>query len=314
MTNKPDREKCAPGVKYDGSCWSLDSLVRVAEGFNNEIRAASLRSGADNSKFKGKKEIVIKQNKKYLLTELTDRLGDVCKDDLCWLKQKFVKKLNDEKINKKTFRPKGPQGKFAWLSTTNIEEVMKQYEDVYSDFKFLGAVPIDFDDLPLGIRDLDFTGNFEKGITKYGIVFNLDEHWKPGSHWVALYVDVGKFQIYFFDSYGYRPEKRIRKFVKRCARWCYRNRCLVNPEEKCHYDSELGSDTFMHSKKKNKIEKKYMIEYNRNRHQYKNSECGVYSINFILRLLQGESFEHITKNKTLDDKMNYCRNVYFRYS
>ena len=60
---------------------------------------------------------------------------------------------------------------------------------------------------------------------------------------------------------------------------------------------------------KNNIEKKLKIEYNRNRHQYKNSECGVYSLNFILRLLNGDSFEKITKNKVLDDEINDCRDA-----
>ena len=50
------------------------------------------------------------------------------------------------------------------------------------------------------------------------------------------------------------------------------------------------------------------------RHQYKNSECGVYSMNFIIRLLNGESFKNITENKTLDDPMNRCRDKYFTLS
>ena len=66
--------------------------------------------------------------------------------------------------------------------------------------------------------------------------------------------------------------------------------------------------------KKNKIEQKITtIDYNRNRHQYKNSECGVYSLNFILRLLNGHTFEEISKNKVLDDDINKCRDTYFRF-
>jgi hypothetical protein len=64
---------------------------------------------------------------------------------------------------------------------------------------------------------------------------------------------------------------------------------------------------------KNKIESKLNVEYNHNRHQFKNSECGVYSLNFILRLLNGESFENITKNGLLDDDVNLCRDVYFKF-
>ena len=37
-----------------------------------------------------------------------------------------------------------------------------------------------------------------------------------------------------------------------------------------------------------------------------------YSMNFILRLLKGESFEQITNNITTDSEINRCRSVYFQ--
>ena len=53
------------------------------------------------------------------------------------------------------------------------------------------------------------------------------------------------------------------------------------------------------------------IKFNNIQHQFKNSECGVYSINFIIRLANGESFDSITQNITKDDQLNLCRQVYF---
>ena len=54
---------------------------------------------------------------------------------------------------------------------------MSQYEEKYKDFKFFGAVPIDFDDLPfVGIREIDYDELFNSGIKRLGFVFNLDEH------------------------------------------------------------------------------------------------------------------------------------------
>ena len=54
------------------------------------------------------------------------------------------------------------------------------------------------------------------------------------------------------------------------------------------------------------------IRYNNIQHQFENSECGVYSINFIVRLLQGEKFNDIINNVTTDGKMNQFRKEYFR--
>jgi len=54
------------------------------------------------------------------------------------------------------------------------------------------------------------------------------------------------------------------------------------------------------------------VKYNNIQHQQKDSECGVYSMNFIIRAAKGEPFDSITKNITLDDEINECRKVYFR--
>jgi len=36
----------------------------------------------------------------------------------------------------------------------------------------------------------------KNGHTKIGIIFNLDDHTKSGSHWVSLYIDVkGKYMF-----------------------------------------------------------------------------------------------------------------------
>ena len=53
------------------------------------------------------------------------------------------------------------------------------------------------------------------------------------------------------------------------------------------------------------------IRNNSIQHQKKNTECGVYSINFIIRLANGETFDDITKKITRDDDMNDCRTQYF---
>jgi len=142
-------------------------------------------------------------------------------------------------------------------------------------------------------------------ITKIGIVPNLDEHWQSGSHWVAFYADLVKGDIYFFDSYGYRPEPRIRGLAKRIAEWKYKKdsgkKLDINVED---YMTEGNKNL-------NEIEKKYDIRYSTIRNQYKNSECGVYSMNFIIRLLNGSKFNDIIKEKLDDDVVNQCREIYF---
>ena len=54
------------------------------------------------------------------------------------------------------------------------------------------------------------------------------------------------------------------------------------------------------------------IKYNQIQHQFEDTECGVYSINFIVRLVGGETFTDITNNIKNDDFMNNCRKSYFK--
>ena len=111
----------------------------------------------------------------------------------------------------------------------------------------------------------------------------MDEHYKGGSHWVSLFSDLEKGQVYFSDSYGRKPEKRINHFIERIKDYL----------ETCNIDN-------------------LDVRHNPTQHQKGNSECGVYSINFILRLLKGKTFDHLIQKRLTDEKVNKCRFRYFK--
>ena len=278
--NNIEDMRCAPGKQFkNGSCLTLEGLIKLANAYNMEYKNADKQIKLYNNY-----EMANPQKyKHYLLSQFRHKVNK-CDNQKCWLKQNYINHLNsDEKedIVNNTLRPDGPEGQFEWLNTLHIDDVMRQYEYCYDDFKFLGAVPIDFDDIDVGIKDLNFNNLRNKGIHKLGVVFNLDEHYKSGSHWVGLYADIKIGHIYFFDSYGIIPEERIRKFVRRIVRYC----------------ENIGLQP--------------IYKYNHVRHQYEGSECGVYSLNFIISLLEGGDFDTITKNKTPDRVINKYRLVYF---
>jgi hypothetical protein len=285
--------KCAPNKKFiEGSCYTLEDLITISKSWNNIHK---------------NNQIKIKNNKKYLLKTLLTRMNsnyNCNNDQICWLNTKVIKNINNNEIKKYTFRPEGPKQQYEWLSTSNINNVMSQYEKKYKNFKFFGAVPYDFEDLPgLEIYNLNLDNVVKNNINKLGLVINLDEHTELGSHWVSLYTDLNKNQIYFFDSFSNSPGDRIKRLSTKILTYMYNKK----------YNKNLTTKEFVkldHSH--GKIDKDFDVRYNKLQHQFKNSECGVYSMNFIIRLLNGETFNQITENITKDDKMNSCRKSYFR--
>lgn len=235
------------------------------------------------------KSLKSKKRTETLWNEIRDKLSNKCNnDETCWVdKVPEIKKLRDPDIQMFTFKPKMPnewkKNKNEWLDTYNIYNVMIQAEKVYDDFNFFGPVP---SDCPTSINcelsNLDPMELRKKNINKVGIVFNLDVSTGPGTHWTAVFMNVKNGELDYFDSYGSKPIPLINKFMKNMA-------------EKFN---------------KNNIEP--TLVYNDKRHQYGASECGMYSMYFILKRLTGDSMYNISSKKITDKKMNDLRKAFYR--
>lgn len=276
---KFNNKVCSPHLKNNETqftCFSHDSLKKIAKSYNKN--------------YEDKKDFSI-NNKQKLWEEIKDSLKHQCgENEVCWKNQDFVQQLNDEQIDEYTFKPKIPKKKYEWLKTSDINKVLVQYQKKYKDFLFLGTVPIDFDDLFKEFKKIKIEQLMNNNINKLGVVFNLDPHWKGGSHWVCMFAEL-PHSIEYFDSYGDendndgKPPQEIQTFMDRLSG---------------QIDKKGGG------------EGKAVQKYNRVRHQFANSECGVYSLNYIIERLSGRSFEDITGNITKDEVMNQNRKIYFR--
>ena len=267
-SNTSECSTCAPGCTYsDGSCLSDESVRKIADSYNTDTDVSD-------------EQIDTSLPKKNIVQRLENKLGKTHKK---WLLQNCVKRLNDSTINNYTFKPKRPEGKYKWLSTPDISKVLKQYEKVYKDFEFYGPVPVDFATIVTDLNDLDLKDAYNnKNKSKFGIIYNLDEHYKSGSHWVSSYLDLNKNEFSYFDSYATNPPKRIFSFMKKVKEYC-----------------------------KKIFNKNIELKINKKRFQYANSECGVYSIFYILEHLQGKSFEQITNRPVNDETVNQNRLKYY---
>lgn len=273
---------CAPDKDgKGGTCYTRDDLLFLAESYNKGRPSES--------------RIDLSASKKQLWLELQKRLRNDCQSEWCWLEQDFVPAPYARKMLTETFRPEKPKewvrNPFEWLTTVDIRRVMKQYEKKHPTFLFIGPVPVD---CPTGITcalsGLDVKILINKlGKTKLGVVFNLDPHDKPGSHWVAVYSDFIKKKVFYFDSVGLPPPRPIKRFLEKLKE---------------------GIDSY-HKKDRSPTQ----ILVNRTRFQYGSSECGVFSMYFIISNLTGKgvkSFKSLKKKKVNDKMMNELRDVYYR--
>lgn len=226
---------------------------------------------------------------------LRERLRAACKTEACWLRQEFARDL-PEAVASYTFAPPAPAewrtAPSTWLTSDEITAVMKQYEHHHPSFAFLGPSPIDFDKrlafnqcVWADLCAFDANQSMSEGHTQVGIVFNLDSHDLEGSHWVALYLDLASDppRATYMDSYGEPAPKEVDVFVERVGRQLAGNGRTL--------DSAATE----------------------RQHQRGDSECGVYSLYFIISMLTGaHTRETFSKVRIPDNKMRALRKVYFQ--
>jgi hypothetical protein len=169
-------------------------------------------------------------------------------------------------------RPKAPKewslNRYEWLSSDDIDAAeTKLFVEMVPDYFYVGTVPMDFDlqsetskCLVSTLCAMKLPELFAKGKHRIGIVINTDPHDGPGQHWVAVFCDIRpelEFpRMTYFDSYAQKPEPEIRTLMKR---W------------KSQWDATRTHTQGM------------KLTYNKTRHQYKDSECGMYCLYVCLR-------------------------------
>jgi hypothetical protein len=294
--------KCSPKHRDNGgSCFTLEALMKIKDSYNskhpgNKIVIPVEMNGLNN-----------KEKRDFLWNLIQSHLAKKCGDDeTCWLNQPFLK--NNENTHlalEEFFKPLAPLGQYQWLTTDDIHKVMSQYED--DNFKFSGALPIDFMNLTDSdsqyLQDLNL--NTAKKYNKIGIVFNLDPHDKAGSHWIAMMIHLDLNEIWFFDSYGNKhPEENKYKlsFTDSMGN-------THSGDTKIPMPTEIQE--FLSEKLNKKGKKRFVLKVNTIQHQFANSECGIYSMMFLVKALK-MSFEKITQEIVIDEVANQWRKEFFR--
>jgi hypothetical protein len=284
-------QHCSPNVDTMAvSCYTHKELIEIARAFNTSIAQNKKVCSTKNNKnvhtnvvqnkkvclYNSKPIEVADKSKAELWKSIHMRLRTICKAEYCWIELPFIQNIPDPilqtKLKQFTFKPKMTKGRYSWLSTGDINNVMRQYEKFDNTFFFFGALPSDF------YKYASIDTNLLYKYSLLAVVFNLDEHHQKGSHWVSLVIDNNIHSIEYFDSVGDPPNENIKLFIS-----------LIRP-----YLSG------------------YTVRINTVKHQYKNSECGIYSLFYIIQRLLGYSFQKLSNDVIKDKAMNKFRDHIFR--
>jgi hypothetical protein len=282
-TNKTKKNaSCSPASSLHKitpqSCFTEQTTIEMKNAYNEENPMSSIHA----------------ETPQQIIRSLKDRHG--CREDRCLVNQIKNKKVR-ENIEKHIFLPKQPpewkKKPNEWLSNFDILDVLRQYEEAFPAFHFIGPVPIDFDKALNGSCVAEELCSFRveveksKQKTQIGIIFNLDKHDEPGSHWVSMYMDLEDSIIYYFDSASTEVPPEIAVLNDRIIR--------ENPE--------------------------FTFLSNRVEHQRGNTECGMYSLYFIIHMLLSKNRKRLFqshfnsgKHKITDKQIQEYRNIYFSSS
>jgi len=248
---------CSPAIQgktaTKDTCFTPNILTKIKSDYNHFHRTNPIRE----------------TEPKKIIAELQTRLSNCGKED-CWLSQIKDEKLRG-RIKEYVFAPKRPKewdyNPNEWLSNYDIFNVLTQYEDKYPHFEFIGPSFIDFDSptstsnstcVTSELCHFSLKHHLSKKHRKIAIVFNLDKHTGPGTHWVSMFIDIQARFIFYFDSAGSKIPTEIMRLVKRIQK----------------QGLEMSRP----------IRLKFIENYPMT-HQRTNTECGMYSLFFIITML-----------------------------
>jgi hypothetical protein len=255
------------------SCFTPDVLITIKDAYNKHHP----------------QERITTTDPVGIWKDLKTKLRTCNKED-CWLDE-----IDDPMVRKKIdsfiFAPDHPDDWIKdpdeWLSNFDIMDVLKQYMKTYDRFYAPPPSPIDFDTKPSDMQGqcvsnelctFDLEKHRKAGKTKFGIVFNVSPHTSSGSHWVSLFVDTDDEFIFYMDSAGSKIPKQINKLVDTITS----QGLAMNPPIKLHYYENCPLE-----------------------HQMGTTECGMFSLFFIITMLSNKAEKRVFKNYV--DKIKFFK-------
>jgi hypothetical protein len=255
-------EFCSLTSKGRSSCYTKKHLLQLLKKWNR-VYGKNAPVSIDH-----------RRSSAWLWDRLNEKMSEQCEHEFCWQETLGVQT--------EQFLPSMPSSwkdnRTEWLSSMDLSSIMKQYESAYPFFRFIGPVPIDFLDKNTtnGTCHSQELCELRLPSPKFpmiGIIFNLDKHNEPGSHWVSMMIHSDKQEMWYYDSQCQAPPPQIYQFAS--------------------------------------LYPFFTLHVNTIRHQYKTTECGMFCIFFLKSCIEKRSFQEFQTFSINDESMNHSRELFF---
>lgn len=280
----PEAENsCAFHVNASENVCSDQSTLGKMEEFINRLQTDS------SAKKFGLKPSEIVENAKKITN---------CDSEICVLKNKkfeeFIGPVVADNILETRFKPEGPSHSTEWLNNDNIDYVLNQWTKIYPGFLHVPFHMMDFDEHQTRLASLDLGNEYKNGTKKMGCVINTDKSTGRGIHWLCVFADLsdeksdGYWTLEHFDSAGDYPKRSLHA-------WLNKQRATIadkHPAKRIEVVDVTKSNQLQRS----------------------TTECGVFSLWYILSRLNGIPFSYFAQPSAINDDMMYkFRKFLFRH-
>jgi hypothetical protein len=265
------------------SCIGVD-IMQYIEAFINKQDAIDETKITDN----------IVMNKLATITE--------CKDEKCIIDSSVVKNLVPSSVIStlmNMMKPCGPKDTTEWLSNNQIDAVLSDLIDEYSELMTFKTTMMDFKIQHHTLSDLSLLISLlDDGRQCIACVINTDKYssctgnGSCGVHWVCVFIDCRKnsdtdWSIEYFDSVGDPPPREI-----------------VSWQE----DVKRTIDAYRAKKEHRGTSQ---IENNNVKHQHHGTECGCFCLYFIRSRTEDIPFSRFLNKRIPDSSMISFRKFIF---
>ena len=206
-----------------------------------------------------------------------------CDSEICIIKNNKLAAFIDQPSNiiKSRFKPEGPAQTTAWLNNDNIDHALAQWSRMYPDFLHIPFQMVDFDEQETRLAQTDLCDAYDKNKRRAGCVINTDKSTGSGIHWFCIFCNLtgDKWTLEYFDSAGDYPKKSVHTWLN-----SQRMKLAEKFPEK-------------------RIE---VVDVTRNNQLQKSTtECGVFSLWYILSRLNNIPYTYFAQPLAITDDMMY---------